>query len=78
MAAGTPVIAFKGGGALDYVEPHQTGEFFDYQTPASLANTLEAFDPTLFSSTRISRHAAQFSKQTFRAKMAQFILTHIK
>lgn len=28
MAAGTPVIAYKGGGALDYVVPGKTGEFF--------------------------------------------------
>ena len=31
MAAGTPVIAYKAGGALDYVMP-KTGKFFEEQT----------------------------------------------
>jgi glycosyltransferase involved in cell wall biosynthesis len=78
MAAGTPVIAFKAGGALDYVQPHVSGEFFESQTAASLANALESFDPTLFSPTRISQHAAQFSAEVFRAKMSQFIVLSMR
>ncbi|HSX44248.1 MAG TPA: glycosyltransferase [Candidatus Saccharimonadales bacterium] len=32
MAASTPVIAYKAGGALDYVIPSKTGEFFTKQS----------------------------------------------
>ncbi|HUD03770.1 MAG TPA: glycosyltransferase, partial [Patescibacteria group bacterium] len=39
MAAGTPVIAFKAGGALDYVNP-KTGIFFEEQTTESLEKAL--------------------------------------
>src|SRR5579884_4168683 len=31
MAAGTPVVAYNKGGALDYVQPNKTGLFFDKQ-----------------------------------------------
>jgi glycosyltransferase involved in cell wall biosynthesis len=73
MAAGTPVIAFKAGGALDYVQPGITGEFFDYPTYESLMNTLEAFDPTMFNHPRIQQHAARFSAEVFRAGISKLI-----
>src|SRR5690606_4428719 len=36
MASGTPVIAYRRGGALDYLRPGVNGEFFDEQTDTSL------------------------------------------
>jgi len=33
LASGTPVIAYKAGGALDYTAPGKTGEFFDEPQP---------------------------------------------
>ncbi len=65
MAAGTPVIAYKGGGALDYVEPNVTGAFFTEQTTEALAQALTDFSPN-FDSTIIQKHAQQFSKQAFQ------------
>lgn len=67
MASGTPVIAFKGGGALDYVVEGKTGLFFDEQTSASLTKVLQDFDPTKFDSKTIQRYAQQFSSSSFRA-----------
>ena len=37
MAAGTPVIAYNKGGALDYVVPGKTGLFFEKQTVKELS-----------------------------------------
>jgi len=77
MAAGTPVIAYKAGGALDYVKPNVTGQFFDQQTPESLAKALQAFDPTLYNHANI-RHAAQrFSAESFRQNFQQFVAAKI-
>jgi len=44
MAAGTPVVAYKGGGALITVKPGETGDFFGKQTAQSLTNVLRDFD----------------------------------
>jgi glycosyltransferase involved in cell wall biosynthesis len=78
MAAGTPVIAYKAGGALDYIVPGKTGEFFEGQTVESLSAVLRDFRPALYRSTAISQHAAQFGPAVFRAKMQQFIDSHVK
>jgi glycosyltransferase involved in cell wall biosynthesis len=76
LAAGTPVIAYQAGGALDYVEPDKTGEFFSQQTTESLAKTLSNFDPEKFNNSTIKKAAAKFSAGAFRHKMAKFIHTH--
>ncbi|MDP3963899.1 MAG: glycosyltransferase, partial [bacterium] len=43
MATGTPVIAFRGGGALEHLAEGETGLFFDYERPGTLARTVERF-----------------------------------
>ncbi|HEX7964053.1 MAG TPA: glycosyltransferase [Candidatus Saccharimonadales bacterium] len=78
MAAGTPVIAYKAGGAFDYVEEGKTGLFFDEQTPESLAKTLKTFDPTQFKPEIIRKKAEEFSPAVFRQKMLALIDSAIK
>lgn len=75
MAAGTPVIAYRAGGALDYVQPGLTGEFFDEQTVESLVAALQAFKPHDYDHAAIRRSAAQFSNEEFARRMAHFIDT---
>ncbi len=66
MAAGTPVIAYKAGGALDYVVPSKTGDFFTEQTVDSLVAALKDFRPDAYDSAVISAHAQSFSEAKFR------------
>lgn len=73
MAAGTPVIAYKAGGALDYVIPSKTGEFFDKQTVESLKTALKNFDLNNFDSSVIKKNANKFSVKIFRTKMSKFV-----
>jgi len=73
MAAGTPVIAYRGGGALDYVIPDKTGEFFEQQTIASLSETLKNFVPATFDQIQIHQKAAEFSMLHFRESLQAFI-----
>ena len=40
MASGSPVIAYKEGGVLDYLENGVNGIFFDEQSPESLINSI--------------------------------------
>ena len=73
MAAGTPVIAYKAGGALDYITPGKTGEFFTEQTVESLMQAIQAFDPKKYNNQRVQDYAGQFSPEQFRSKIIGLI-----
>ena len=78
MAAGRPVIAFRGGGALEIVEEGKTGVFFNEQTPESLIEALRKFDPADFSAQYIRQRAAQFDKEIFKDKIKRFVAEALK
>lgn len=66
QAAGRPVIAFKGGGALDTVIPGKTGVFFEELTVESLVKALQAFDPLAYDPAVLRAHAMQFDSAVFK------------
>lgn len=72
-ACGRPVIAFKGGGALDTVIEGVTGEFFEEQTVDSLAQIMATFDANKYDSAKIRQHALQFDTDNFNQQMNSFI-----
>ena len=72
MAAGRPVIAYRGGGALETVEEEKTGIFFDEQTPESLLGALKKFNEADFSPAYIRQQAEQFDKEIFKDKIKRF------
>jgi len=73
MAAGAPVIAFEGGGALDYVVPGKTGIFFQKPTASNLGKVLKSFKPSQFNSVAISKQAEKFGLSEFHKKMREFL-----
>lgn len=73
MAAGCPVIAFRGGGALDYVIPGKTGLFFDDQTVDTLAAAMTKSLNTAWPEAEIAKKAVEFGPKVFRATMSAFI-----
>lgn len=73
LAAGTPVIAYKAGGALDYVTPGKTGEFFDEQTVESLVKVLQTFDSSKYNYREIAQSAQAFSARAFAQNMRDFL-----
>ncbi len=73
MAAGTPVIAYKKGGALDAVTDGRTGLFFDEQTVSNLVAVLKKFNETKFDSKLIQNHAQKFSEEHFIKQIQEFI-----
>lgn len=73
MAAGTPVIAYKKGGALDYIKPGITGEFFDKQSASSLAKALKHFDSKDYKHLGIRSQAANFSARVFAENINRVI-----
>jgi glycosyltransferase involved in cell wall biosynthesis len=72
MAAGRPVIAYAGGGALDSVIEGVTGSFFRERTPESLADAVRCFDASAYDPGVIQAHARQFDVHVFKAKMQAF------
>ena len=73
LANGTPVIAYKAGGALDYVVSKKTGVFFDKQSVESLVEALKSFGNQSFNNTEIREFAKQFSQDNFRKNILSFI-----
>ena len=72
LAAGTPVIAYRDGGALDYVDT-SNGLFFEEQTAESLAKAMQEFSKLSFNHSRIAEQAEQFSTANFRTNVQPFL-----
>ncbi|PIR79685.1 MAG: glycosyltransferase family 4 protein [Candidatus Levybacteria bacterium CG10_big_fil_rev_8_21_14_0_10_35_13] len=70
---GKPVVAFRGGGALDIVKEGVTGEFFNEQSVKSLKNVLEKFDHKLYNEKSCSENSQNFSFEHFRQELLRFI-----
>jgi glycosyltransferase involved in cell wall biosynthesis len=78
LAGGTPLIAYKAGGALDYVKENKTGLFFEEQTADSLTEALKKFDPSKFNPQEISKAAMKFSEKAFVKNMQSYISKVVK
>lgn len=70
---GKPVIAYKGGGALDIVREGVTGEFFDEQTVDSLAKVLDNFDYTRYNTKLCEDNSERFSYGSFESHITELI-----
>ncbi len=75
QVCGTPVIAYKAGGALDTVVENTTGVFFDTQNTSSLTEAIEIFETLEFNPDKIRKHATQFSVAQFKAQFKAEIAT---
>lgn len=64
-ALGKPVIAYRGGGALETVTEGVTGYFFADQTPQSLINALDQLDQMGYNKIECINQAKRFSKIRF-------------
>lgn len=73
QAAGRPVIAFRGGGALDTVVPGRTGEFFAEQSVEALMAVLRDFDPDAYEPGEIRTHAMRFDSSAFERAIKAFV-----
>lgn len=82
LAAGTPVIAYKKGGALDIVQDGETGVFFEQQTVKSLVEAIQKFEsaqasnPIAFLPATLHRKAKRFDKGFFATKMRKIVDDH--
>lgn len=73
QACGRPVIAYRGGGALDTVKAGVTGEFFDEPTVDSLAQVMATFDAARYDPAAVRAHALTFDSGVFAAQLTAFV-----
>jgi len=69
MALGTPVVAFRAGGALETVVEGRTGIFFDEPVVHSIRAALEAAGAQAWNREEIRAHAATFSRARFQRQL---------
>jgi glycosyltransferase involved in cell wall biosynthesis len=73
QAAGTPVIAFGQGAALETIIEGKTGLFFDAQTIPSLLKTLSVFDQIEFDPHILRENAQRFNRARFQREFQHFV-----
>lgn len=78
LAAGTPVIAYKKGGALDIIQDGETGVFFEEQTVESLVNAMKRFETMSFLPATLHRKAKRFDKSLFDTKMLKIVADQLR
>lgn len=73
QAAGRPVIAYAGGGALDTVVEGVTGTFFQAQTQEALVEAVRTFDEARYEPAIIRQNAERFDTSVFKEQLRRFI-----
>jgi glycosyltransferase involved in cell wall biosynthesis len=68
-----PVIAFKGGGALETIVEGKTGIFFDKQDKDSLKNAIKIFVKQKINGEDCSKQAEKFSKTVFKTAFLRLV-----
>lgn len=66
IACGTPVIAYKAGGALEIVKDGVNGLFFDEQSGRALTQAVKKFEKMRFAPGKVAETASVFSKDKFK------------
>jgi glycosyltransferase involved in cell wall biosynthesis len=74
-AAGRPAIAFRGGGALDTIEPGVNGLFFQEPSAESLIEAVRILESgrVNFQPERIREHARKFDKSVFKERFRKYL-----
>lgn len=70
QACGSPVIAYKKGGALESVK---SGHFFEEQTPEAIQNAVLEFEQMPLDRSTISAKVKDFGKQQFKDRIRLFV-----
>lgn len=78
LAAGTPVIAYAGGGSQDIVKDGEGGITFPQQTVISLQDALLKAEQSQFKPSDLQRIAKRFNKTLFISKLRKIVSDHTK
>lgn len=73
LAAGTPVIAYAKGGALDIVEDGVTGILFKEQSATALCDAMKRLDDYSFLPATLHRKSKRFARGLFATKIQKIV-----
>lgn len=73
LACGTPVIAYKAGGAREIVEEGETGWLFEEQSKEGIVKAVRAFEKMHFDRAHIRARALRFSKERFKKELLRTV-----
>lgn len=77
MACGKPVLAYKKGGALDYLQEGVNGAFFTEQSPKCLQEAIKKIEKSKFKPEKIKKSVEKFDKKSFRDKIKKEVADKI-
>ncbi|MBI2438983.1 MAG: glycosyltransferase [Candidatus Moranbacteria bacterium] len=75
MAAGRPLIAYRGGDIVEHLEEGKMGVFFEEQTTEAIVAALQKFDESRYDPAFIRSHALPFDKERFKATIKNYVET---
>jgi glycosyltransferase involved in cell wall biosynthesis len=78
MSYGKPVLAYRKGGATETVIEGKTGEFFDYQNSAILADGIRRLRQKKYDANFIQSHTRQFSEERFKKEIKEYVVKFAK
>jgi len=75
QSAGTPVVAFRKGGATETVLEGITGVFFDFQMPSAIIEAVKKLDQIYdkLDLKKIRAHSLKFNIERFRKEFTDFV-----
>jgi glycosyltransferase involved in cell wall biosynthesis len=73
LAAGRPVVAYAGGGALEVLADGETGVLFPEQTVESLCAAINRLDGLAFSRQRLRDIALHFDTTVFQEQLLEYV-----
>ncbi len=73
LAAGRPIIAYRGGDIVEHIEDGKEGIFFDEQSSESLISAIKKFDNFQFDSQHNREIALKFDREIFKGKIKEYV-----
>jgi glycosyltransferase involved in cell wall biosynthesis len=73
MAAGRPIIAYRGGDIPEHLEEGEMGIFFEEQTASAVVDALNRFRDKDYDSEYIRERALRFDSVIFKEKIRKYI-----
>jgi glycosyltransferase involved in cell wall biosynthesis len=73
QAAGTPVIAFNGGGFKESIIDGVTGVLIDNTDEKTIEKAIEKFNKVKWDKKKLQKNALQFSKERFETEIESFV-----